>query len=149
MNRRSAATGGVVAIAAAGAAIVVAQAPPAPAPVVVGRDSREGGQIIGKEYALRVRLADVAGPGVQQIRVVRVGADGNVTLPKIAPLKAEGVAVATLEAQATAAYKAVSPSAAAFINIDDRNPPAPPPAPATTQAATQAVSQPATAPAGK
>src|SRR5688572_9751855 len=82
-----------------------AAAPPVPpGPVVVGRDVREGGQVIGKEYQLRVRLIDVAGPGVQQVRVVRVAPDGNVTLPRIAPIKAEGVALATLEAQATAAY---------------------------------------------
>ena len=146
VNRRSAAVVSLVVIAAMGVAMSIAQAPPAPppAPVVVGRDIREGGQVIGKEYQLRVRLADVAGRGVQQIRVVRVAADGNVTLPRIAPLKAEGVAVATLEAQATAAYKAVSPTAAAFISIADKNPPAT--APAATQAA---ATQPATAPAAK
>ena len=116
---------------------------------MVGRDSREGAQVIGKEFALRVRLLDVAGKGVQQVRVVRVAADGNVTLPRIAPLKAEGVALATLEAQATAAYKAISPSAAAFISIADKAPPATAPAAGTTQAATQAATQPspATAPA--
>ena len=117
---------GVVALASS---VAIAQAPPPPAPVVVGRDIREGGQVIGKQYALRVRLLDVLGPGVQQVRVVRVAADGNVTLPRIAPLKAEGVALATLEAQATAAYKAIAPTAAAFISIADRTPPAPPPPP--------------------
>jgi hypothetical protein len=165
-NRRNAVLCGV-ANAVTGLTIAIAQAPPpAPPPVVVGRDIREAGQVIGKEYQLRVRLADVAGKGVQQIRVVRVAPDGSVTLPRIAPLKAEGVAVATLEAQATAAYKAVSPTAAAFISIADRTPPAPPPPPpppppappaAATQAATTkpapapapAASQPATAPAPK
>jgi hypothetical protein len=167
VNRRNAVLCGV-AIAVSGVAIAIAQAPPPapPPPVVVGRDIREAGQVIGKEYQLRIRLADVAGKGVQQIRVVRVAPDGSVTLPRIAPLKAEGVAVATLEAQATAAYKAVSPTAAAFISIADRTPPAPPPPPpppppappaAATQAATTkpapapapAASQPATAPAPK
>ena len=144
VNRRNAAVVSLVVIAALGVAIAIAQAPPAappPPPVIVGRDIREGGQVIGKEYQLRVRLADVAGPGVQQIRVIRVAADGNVTLPRIAPLKAEGVAVATLEAQATAAYKGVSPTAAAFISITEKNPPA------TAPAATQAATQPAIAPA--
>jgi hypothetical protein len=152
VNWRSAAVVSLVAIAAFGVAITIAQTPPAapPPPVVVGRDIREAGQLIGKEYQLRVRLADVAGKGVQQIRVVRVAADGNVTLPRIAPLKAEGVAVATLEAQATAAYKAVSPTAAAFISIADKNPPTTAPAaPAAPAAATQAATQPATAPAAK
>ena len=133
-----------VAIAAAGVAVVIAQAPPpAPPPAVIGRDVREGSQVIGKEFALRVRLIDVAGKGIQQVRIVRVGADGNVALPRIAPLKAEGVALATLEAQATAAYKPFAPTAAAFISIDDKNPPPP----ATTPASTQASTQPATAPA--
>ena len=155
-RRRNATVVSLVVIAALGAAIAIAQAPPAapPPPVVVGRDIREGGQVIGKEYQLRVRLADVAGPGVQQVRVVRVAADGNVTLPRIAPLKAEGVALATLEAQATAAYKAVSPTAAAFISIADKNPPATAPAApapaAPAAAATQAaVTQPATMPVAK
>ena len=152
VNRRNAAIGGAVIAMLAGGivAIAIAQAPPAPAhaPVVVGRDAREGGQIIGKEFALRVRLTDVAGPGVQQVRVIRVTHDGNVALPRIAPLKAEGVAVATLEAQVTAAYKAVAPTASAFISIADKTPPAPPPAPAPP-ATTQAATRPATAPAAK
>jgi len=146
VSRRNATVVSLVVIAALGVAIAVAQTPPPappPPPVVVGRDIREGGQVIGKEYQLRVRLADVAGPGVQQVRVVRVAADGNVALPRIAPLKAEGVAVATLEAQATAAYKAVSPTAAAFISIADRTPPATAPAPAATQASTQPTTTPA------
>jgi hypothetical protein len=136
------------------AAVAIAQTPPAPpAPVVVGRDIREGGQVIGKEFALRIRLLDVLGPGVQQVRVVRVTPDGNVAFPRIAPLKAEGVALATLEAQATAAYKAVAPTAAAFISIADRTPPPPPPPapPATTQAvaATRAAVATATQPTTK
>ena len=124
----------VVASGAALVAVTIAQAPPdpPPPPVVVGRDIRETGQVIGKEFALRVRLLDVAGPGVQQIKVIRVAPDGTLTLPRIAPLKAEGVAIATLEAQASAAYKAVSPTAAAFISIADRTPPAPPPPPPAT-----------------
>ena len=142
-----------IAAAVTAIAVAVAQAPPAPPPpVVVGRDSRERAQVIGKEFALRVRLLDVAGAGVQQIRVVRVGEDGNITLPRIAPLKAAGVPIATVEAQATAAYKAIVPTAAAYISIADRNPPTP----ATTQMVTQpaattvaaaAASQAATAPA--
>jgi hypothetical protein len=164
VNRRTAVFCSLAVVATT--AVTIAQTPPEPPPppVVVGRDAREAGQVIGKEFALRVRLLDVVGPGVQQIRVIRVAPDGTVALPRIAPLKAEGVAIATLEAQATAAYKAVSPTAAAFINIADKAPPAPPPAPATTpvapatQAATKpvapaaaiaaaAASQPTTAPA--
>src|SRR3954470_11977124 len=91
--------GAMAATTAALVAVTIAQTPPAPepppVPVVVGRDMREFGQVIGKEYQLRVRLTDVAGAGVQQIRVIRVAPDGNITLPRIAPLKAEGVAVAT------------------------------------------------------
>jgi protein involved in polysaccharide export with SLBB domain len=153
VNRRRAILASLVITAALSVAITIAQTPPPaspPPPVIVGRDLREGGQVIGKEYQLRVRLADVAGPGVQQVRVVRVAADGNVSLPRIAPLKAEGVALATLEAQATAAYKAVSPTAAAFISIADKNPPATAPAPAPAPApATQAATRPTTTPAAK
>jgi len=136
VNRRNMAIAGAVVVASGAAlvAVTIAQAPPdpPPPPVVVGRDIRETGQVIGKEFALRVRLLDVAGPGVQQIKVIRVAPDGTLTLPRIAPLKAEGVAIATLEAQASAAYKAVSPTAAAFISIADRTPPAPPPPPPAT-----------------
>ena len=151
-RNRSAACG--VALAVIAVAFALARAAPAPAPppppVVVGRDAREGAQVIGKEFALRVRLQDVGGPGIQQVRVVRVAADGNVTLPRLAaPLKAEGVPLATLEAQATAAYKAIAPTASAYLSIADRTPPPPPPPPATTRASsTQPIStQPATAPA--
>ncbi|MEA2709773.1 MAG: hypothetical protein QOF78_2374 [Phycisphaerales bacterium] len=150
MNRKRAVWFGGIAIAGMGVAIAIAQTPPSP-PVVVGRDMREAGQVIGKENLLRVRLVDVAGPGVQQVRVMRVAPDGNITLPRIAPLRAEGVAIATLEAQANALYKPIAPTGAAFISIADKNPPAPPPppasAPATAPATTRAATQPATAPA--
>jgi hypothetical protein len=142
-----------------------AQAPPPeppPPPLVIGRDPAEPGQVIGKQFLLRVWLINVGGPGMQHIHNVRVAADGNIALPGIAPIKAEGTTIAATEAAVGAAYKAASPTASAWITIVDRKPPpppppppappppppppaapAPPPAPPTTKAAT---SQPVPAP---
>jgi protein involved in polysaccharide export with SLBB domain len=121
-------------------------------PVVIGRDPREPAQVIGKNFLLRVWLSNVGGNGVQKIFSVRVGVDGNITVPGMAPIKAEGVAIATLEQQMSAALKASSPTASAWVTILDRSspPPAPAsqPAPATQPAAAAAATtKPATLPA--
>jgi hypothetical protein len=112
---------------------VLAQAPP-PAPDVpnpppiIGRDLAEPGEVVGKSFLLKVWLSDVGGPGIQRIYSVRVGADGNITVPGSAPQHAEGLAISALEVQVAAPYKVASPNAKAWISIIDRNPPAPPPA---------------------
>ena len=95
--------------------------------------------MIGKSFLLKVWLSDVGGAGIQQIVAVRVGADGNIALPGIAPQHAEGVTIGALEQQVAAPYKAGSPNAKAWITILDKNPPA-------TQPATQATTKPATKP---
>src|SRR5437870_10867244 len=90
---------------------VLGQAPPPapdvpPPPPVIGRDVREEGEAVKKDYLLSVWLDEVGGPGVQQTKYVRVGADGNVTLPAIGAVKAEGVTVGQLETNIANAYKA-------------------------------------------
>jgi hypothetical protein len=120
--------------------IAVAQAPPAPVPDVpnpppiIGRDLAEPGQVIGKNFLLKVWFSDLGGPGIQRIYTVRVGADGNVTIPGSAPQHAEGLSISALETQVITPYKAATPSAKVWITIEDRTPPAatapaPPPAP--------------------
>jgi protein involved in polysaccharide export with SLBB domain len=132
-------------------AIASAQTPPPPPPdqppppLVIGRDPREPGEVISKQFLLKVWLSDVGGAGVQQIVAARVGADGNITLPGIAPQHAEGVTIGALEAQVAAPYKAASPNAKAWITIVDRNPPPAPTPAAATQPATQPAAKPAAA----
>src|SRR3954471_16259841 len=79
----------------------LAQAPP-PAPVpdpplVIGRDPREPVEAIGKNFQLRIWLSEVGGAGMQKIYVVRVGPDGNITIPGTPPQHAEGLTIAALE----------------------------------------------------
>ena len=129
-------------------------------PLVIGRDPREAGEIIGKQFLLKVWLTDVGGPGFQSIRAVRLGADGNIALPGIPPIHAEGLSIGALEGQIVALYKPAVPTVKVWVTILDRNPPAPPPppppplappkpatkpAPAKAQAATAPATQPAPA----
>lgn len=123
-----------------------------PPPPVLGRDSREQGQPIGKNFLLSVWLTDVGGPGVTQTKYARVAPDGNIMLPSIGAVKAEGLAVSALEANITAAYKAANPKASAWVTVLDKTPPAPPPpppppAPAPTTAPAPAKAQATTQPA--
>jgi hypothetical protein len=116
------------------ASSVDAQTPPPPPdtpppPPVLGRDAREQAQLIGKNFLLSVWLTEVGGPGVTQTKYARVAADGNITLPTIGAVKAEGLPLSTLEANITAAYKAANPKASAWVTILDKTPPAPPPPP--------------------
>ena len=150
----------VVVVAMCGAILrenVFGQAPAEqpPAPVVIGRDPTEPARVIGKQFLLKVWLSDVGGAGVQKIYAVRVGEDGNITVPGSPAQHAEGLTIAALEAQVAAPYKAASPNAKAFITVVDRSPPPPPPPPPpATQAATTkpaaaplvAAAAPATAP---
>ncbi len=138
----------VVSIALVGLACVVddhttcAQIAPdqsPPAPLVIGRDPREGAEVIGKNFVLRVWLSNVGGPGMQRIYSLRVGADGMVTMPGILPLHAEGVPVATLEQQALALYRATWPSATLWVSVAERGAPPPPAPPPATAPATQPV----------
>ena len=115
----------------------LAQQPPAtPPPVVIGRDLREPGQVIGKQFRIRIWLSNAGGPGVQKIYETRLAEDGNITLPGVGTIRAEGVPIAQLEAAVAAPLKGISPTASAWVSILDRNPPPAPP-PATTQAVTQ------------
>src|SRR5687768_15461580 len=116
-----------LALVTLGVGYAIAQ--PAPPVVVIGRDVREPALVIGKQYRLRVWLSNVGGPGIQKIHEVRLGEDGNITLPGAGTIKAEGVAIAQLEATVAAPFKGVSPTATAWISILDRNPPPPPPPP--------------------
>jgi hypothetical protein len=142
---RAAGAVGIVMAAAAWAQTPPPPPPEPPPPLVIGRDPTEPVEVIGKNFQLRVWLSEVGGAGMQKIYVLRLGPDGNITIPGSPPQHAEGLTIAALEAQVAAPYKAASPKAAAWISIVDRNPPAPPPA---TQATTQALAatKPATAP---
>src|SRR5439155_8886821 len=109
-----------------------AQAPPPdqpPPPLVIGRDYREQGEVIGKGFLLKVWLSEVGGAGVQQIHAVRVGPDGNIAVPGLPPIHAEGLTIGALEVQLMAPIKPALPKASAWISILERTPPPAPPAP--------------------
>ena len=99
-------------------------------PLVIGRDPAEPGEVIGKNFLLRIWISNVGGPGIQQIKTARVGADGTVQMPWLGPIKVEGAPIAAIETLTTAAYKPTNPQATVWITIVDRTPPAPPPPPA-------------------
>jgi hypothetical protein len=127
-----------------------AQTPPPdvpPPPPVLGRDARELAQTIGKNYLLSVWLTNVGGENVTQTAYARVAPDGNITLPVIGAVKAEGVALSALEASVTAAYKASNPKASAWVTILDKTPLPPPPPPPAPKPAPAPAPKPAPAPA--
>src|SRR5947199_10048835 len=73
----------LLAIGALLCAQAAAQTPPPPPPpdqppppLVIGRDAREPGEMIGKGFLLKVWLSDVGGVGVQELRAVRRAPDG-------------------------------------------------------------------------
>src|SRR4051794_14825213 len=108
----------VLALAAIAPAQQITPGDQPPPPLVIGRDPAEPGAIIGKQYLLKVWLTDVGGPGFQSIRAIRVGAaDGNITLPGIAPVHAEGLSIGAVEAQVTALYKPTVPTVRVWITI--------------------------------
>jgi hypothetical protein len=116
-------------------------------PLVIGRDPRELGRIIGKQFLIKVWLTDVGGPGFQSIRAVRLGTDGNISLPGIPPIHAEGLSIGALEAQIVALYKPTVPTVKVWVSILDQNPPAPPPPPPPPPAPPKPATKPATKPA--
>jgi hypothetical protein len=132
---------GAVAVVMMSTLIGWAQTPPdaPPPPLVIGRDPTELGEVIGKQFQIRAWVSEIGGVGMQKIYIVRLGPDGNVTIPGFPPQHAEGMSIGALEAQILAPIKPVNPKANVWISITDRTPPATQP---TTQAATQPTTQP-------
>src|SRR3954454_1432208 len=106
-SKRTAILFAAISVIAGGADLLAQAPPPTPdPPVIIGRNPIELGEVIGKNFQLRVWLTNVGGPGMQHIRTVRYSPDGSIAFPGIAPQKAEGVAIAGVEAVVTAGYRA-------------------------------------------
>ena len=59
---------------------------------------------IGVGERITVSIMDLTGPGVETIKTARVDEDGNITLPQVGPVKAEGLRPAELEQRVVKAY---------------------------------------------
>jgi polysaccharide export outer membrane protein len=61
--------------------------------------------VIGRTDLLTISITDVVGPGVETIKSVRVSESGNVSLPLIGQVRAEGLTEAQLENEIQRAYR--------------------------------------------
>jgi protein involved in polysaccharide export with SLBB domain len=61
--------------------------------------------VINKNDLLSIEISDLSGPGTQTNKVTRVSESGNISLPFVGQLKAEGLTEAELEQAIVAKYK--------------------------------------------
>ena len=61
--------------------------------------------VIGRSDLLTISITDVVAPGVETVKTVRVSESGNVSLPLIGQLRAEGLTEAQLETTIRDAYR--------------------------------------------
>ncbi len=60
---------------------------------------------VGKNDLLSVSITDLMGPGVETVKSVRVSESGNVSLPLVGPVHAEGLTEAQLETEIQRVYR--------------------------------------------
>ena len=61
--------------------------------------------VVGRNDLLTISITDVVGPGVETVKSVRVSESGNVSLPLIGQIRAEGLTEAQLETEIQRAYR--------------------------------------------
>jgi protein involved in polysaccharide export with SLBB domain len=61
--------------------------------------------VIGKNDTLSISITDLVAPGVETVKQTRVSESGNISLPLIPPVKAEGLTEAQLEIEIARAYR--------------------------------------------
>ncbi len=61
--------------------------------------------VIGKNDLLSISISDLVGPGVETVKQVRVSESGNISLPLIGQIRAEGLTEAQLETEIVRAYR--------------------------------------------
>ena len=61
--------------------------------------------VIGKNDLLSVTVSDLVGPGVETVKQARVSESGNISLPLVGQIRAEGLTEAQLEAEIQRAYR--------------------------------------------
>ena len=61
--------------------------------------------VIGKNDLLSVTVSDLVGPGVETVKQARVSESGNISLPLVGQIRAEGLTEAQLETEIQRAYR--------------------------------------------
>src|SRR5439155_10354910 len=67
--------------------------------------ANEQDYVIGRNDLLTISITDLVGPGVETVKSVRVSESGNISLPLIQQVRAEGLTEAQLEAAIQRAYR--------------------------------------------
>jgi polysaccharide export outer membrane protein len=75
--------------------------------------------VIGKNDLLSISITDLVAPGVETVKQARVSESGNISLPLIQPVKAEGLTEAQLEVAIGRAYRdaALMPNAQVSVTV--------------------------------
>ena len=89
---------------------------------------------ISKGQTLTVTIAELTGPGIEKVNVVRVGDDGNIALPMIDALPALGLTSVELQQKVAEKYREANLIPTATVRVVVAG------APPSTQAATQPAS---------
>ncbi len=61
--------------------------------------------VVGKNDLVNISISDLVAPGVDTVKTSRISESGNVSLPLIGPIKAEGLTEAQLERAISKAYR--------------------------------------------
>ena len=61
--------------------------------------------VIGRNDLLSISISDLVGPGVETVKQARVSESGNISLPLVGQVRAEGLTEAQLEAEIQRAYR--------------------------------------------
>src|SRR5688572_16554640 len=61
--------------------------------------------VIGRNDLLSISISDLVGPGVETVKQARVSESGNVSLPLVGQVRAEGLTEAQLETEIQRAYR--------------------------------------------
>ena len=75
--------------------------------------------VIGKNDLLSVSITDLMGPGVETVKSVRVSESGNVSLPLVGQVHAEGLTEAQMETEIQRAYREANliPNAQVSVSV--------------------------------
>ena len=74
---------------------------------ITGEDLQAANQdyVVGKNDLLSISISDLVGPGVETVKQARVSESGNISLPLVGQIRAEGLTEAQLEAEIQRAYR--------------------------------------------
>jgi polysaccharide export outer membrane protein len=61
--------------------------------------------VVGKNDLLSISITDLVGPGIETVKQARVSESGNISLPLVGQVRAEGLTEAQLETEIQRAYR--------------------------------------------